>query len=54
MGAKELREAAIENEEVRSWKCASCDTMIEEEGKRYCRTCADYWRDVDAGMFDDP
>ena len=40
--------------EERSWKCESCDRMIEENsGGSHCRYCAMYWEDVAAGVFDD-
>lgn len=45
------REAMAEAEEVRSWTCQTCDTMVEDEGA-HCRTCAAYWADVAAGVFD--
>lgn len=47
-------EAEAEAAEVRGWVCQSCDTMIEDETlNTYCRSCAAYWRDVEAGLFDD-
>lgn len=47
-----LRAAETEAAEVRSWTCATCDTMVETEGD-HCRACASYWSDVDDGMYDD-
>jgi hypothetical protein len=47
------RRAAAEHAEARSWTCGSCDTLVEQDGERYCRSCAAYWRDVEAGVFDD-
>ena len=43
---------AIADDE-RSWVCATCNTMIEVDGEKYCRTCKMYWDDVKAGAFDD-
>lgn len=50
-----LRQAEAEVAEVRSWTCASCDTMVEDgsEDRGYCRSCDAYWRDVGDGLFDD-
>lgn len=46
-------EAEQEAEEVRSWQCQSCETMIEDGGdSRYCRHCKAYGDDVAAGVFD--
>lgn len=41
------REVITEAAESRNWHCSSCDKMIEDgiEGL-YCRSCADYWKDV--------
>ncbi|TCU34090.1 hypothetical protein EV129_11373 [Rhizobium azibense] len=40
--------------EERSWKCESCDKMIEEHGDGpHCRHCAMYWEDVRKGVFGD-
>lgn len=46
------RQADAEAAEVRSWTCATCDTMVETEGE-HCRACAAYWSDVRNGLFDD-
>lgn len=46
------RQAEAEAEEVRSWTCQSCDTMVETEGE-HCRACAAYWADVRSGLFED-
>jgi hypothetical protein len=48
----DLNEARAEDKEARSWKCESCTTLVEIEGT-HCRTCAQYWEDVAAGVFDD-
>lgn len=49
----DLGEARVEMDEARSWVCASCDKMIEEnEEGSYCRSCASYWKDVQNGLFD--
>ncbi len=47
-----MTEAIAEAEEARSWTCASCDTLIEDQGP-HCRSCAAYWADVDAGLYDE-
>jgi len=49
---KDLGKSHVENAEVKSWTCASCDKMVETEWV-YCRSCAMYWADVDAGLFDE-
>lgn len=40
--------------EERAWVCASCEVMIEE-GRldALCRTCEQYYKDIDAGVFED-
>lgn len=53
MSAEAKRIALEELDEVRSWKCESCDTLIETENSRYCRACAAYWEDVRNGLFED-
>jgi predicted adenine nucleotide alpha hydrolase (AANH) superfamily ATPase len=47
-----LRAAEAEYDEVRSWTCLTCDTMVEEEGK-HCRSCKQYWLDVESGVFEE-
>lgn len=48
----DLNKAKAENAEVKSWTCKTCDTMVRAEGE-YCDACAQYWRDVEDGIFDD-
>lgn len=31
--------------------CQTCDN-VTEEGSPYCAYCASYWKDVQAGLFD--
>ena len=39
-----IEEAVSQKDEEDSWKCRSCDTLIEHEStKPYCRTCKMYW-----------
>jgi len=41
-----VQDAEAKAAEERSWKCASCDTMIEDDRtKPYCRACHEYWTD---------
>lgn len=47
-----LQAAATEAAEVKAWTCKTCDVMVEAEGD-YCRACAQYWQDVENGIFDD-
>lgn len=48
-----LAEALIENED-RIWdKCRTCTAPADESHEPYCRHCGDYWRDVEAGLFDE-
>jgi hypothetical protein len=49
-----LHEAEAEHAETTSWRCLSCDRMVEEERGEaaYCRYCEDYWNDVANGLFD--
>ena len=51
----DLHEARAEHREAISWKCASCNKMIEDQEDEaiYCRSCAVYWRDVDNGLFEE-
>lgn len=51
-GKVRVPDAAAETAEVKSWTCKTCDTMVEAEG-RHCRACAQYWTDVESGLFDD-
>lgn len=48
-----VRDAEQEAEEVRSWTCETCNTMIEDEDSKFCRSCREYWADVQSGMFED-
>lgn len=50
--ARDLIEAKAEMAEVRSWTCATCDTMVQTDGD-HCTACAQYWQDVRNGVFDD-
>ncbi len=50
--ARDILEAESENDEVRSWTCETCNTMVEGDGP-HCRSCASYWEDVRNGLFDD-
>lgn len=52
--APDVFEARAENAEVKSWKCETCDLMIENFQQQYCRACSQYWTDVQMGVFDDP
>jgi len=54
--AMRLRRAQTESADVNSWKCKTCDRMIEGDDPCdvYCRYCASYWRDVDEGLWADP
>lgn len=47
-----LPDAIAEAQEVKTWTCKTCDVMVEAHGD-HCRACAQYWTDVEAGMFDD-
>lgn len=47
---REEHRAKIEAEEVKSWKCKSCDTIILEG--EFCGPCGRYWEDVRNGLFD--
>lgn len=49
-----IRLAANENDAVRQWVCATCDSMTEpEQSGPHCWACASYWADVRNGLFDD-
>jgi hypothetical protein len=48
-----LPDAASEHAEATTWKCASCDRMVEGDEGTYCMICDQYWRDVANGVFDD-
>ena len=43
--------AKAEVEEVKSWKCRTCETIILEG--QFCSSCQQYWDDVRNGVFDD-
>lgn len=52
--AKSVSDALIEVETDR-WQCHTCSAPSAEDTSRpgYCKTCAMYWDDCDAGQFDD-
>lgn len=49
--AARRREAKLQADDAATWKCETCETIIES-GK-YCWPCGSYWSDVDNGMFAD-
>ncbi len=49
--AQRRREARLQADDAATWKCETCDTIIESG--RHCWPCGAYWRDVDNGLFAD-
>lgn len=48
--AMRRRAARLEAADASTWKCETCETIIES-GK-HCRPCGSYWEDVRNGLWD--
>lgn len=46
--------AALIEQERDEWQCRTCSAPSDDDATRkgYCRNCANYWDDCDAGLFD--